>query len=59
LNLCSGVDTIPYRSRFELYNLNNDISEGSDLSEKYADKVDDLHAKLNIHLEEVGAKIPY
>lgn len=45
-------------SREELYNLNNDISEVNDLSEKYPEIVQKLSTELFIYLNEVGAKYP-
>ncbi|MGM0530404.1 MAG: sulfatase [Bacteroidota bacterium] len=42
----------------ELYNLNDDIGEQSDLSEKNPELVADLHKQLFEYLESVNAKFP-
>lgn len=44
--------------RHELYNLPQDISEASDLSAKYPEKVTQLHKQLFDYLEEVEANYP-
>ncbi|MHC4659669.1 MAG: sulfatase-like hydrolase/transferase [Planctomycetota bacterium] len=43
---------------FELFDLEDDISETNDLSKKMAEKVAQLDAKLTGWLKEVGAKLP-
>ena len=43
---------------FELYNLNDDIEEKFDLSEKMKDKVNNLDLKLTDWLKSAGAKMP-
>lgn len=42
----------------ELYNLNNDIGERTDLSEKYPEKLSQLKRKLNEMLQETESKFP-
>ena len=43
---------------FELFNLNDDIGEKSDLSEKMPERVRELDAKLAAWLRQTGAKLP-
>ncbi len=43
---------------FELYNLKDDLSEITDLSSGFPEKVDELDTKLNLLLLETGAKLP-
>ena len=43
---------------FELFNLNSDISESTDLSESMPEKVKEMDARLVAHLKAVNAKIP-
>lgn len=44
--------------RKELYNLTKDISETTDLAEKYPDRVQEMGKELFDYLTEVGAKYP-
>jgi len=43
---------------FELFNLEDDISETNDLSKKMAEKVEQLNARLSAWLNDTGAKLP-
>ncbi len=43
----------------ELYNLQDDIGESNDLSEKYPEKTRELLDKLEEMQRETGSKIPY
>ncbi len=45
-------------SRFELYNLKNDLSEKNNLVEKEAEKVKELHGMLLAWRKEIGAHMP-
>ena len=45
-------------TRFELFNLEKDLSETTDLAERMPDKVKQLDAKLTAFLKSSGAKIP-
>ena len=45
-------------SRYELYNLARDLGETTPLNATYPEKVEELAAKLDKWLEEVGARIP-
>jgi len=44
--------------KFELYNLENDLSEKNDLAEKMPEKVKQLDAKLTAWLKATGARLP-
>ncbi|MDX9881762.1 MAG: sulfatase [Prolixibacteraceae bacterium] len=44
--------------REELYNLNADLQETTDLAQHYPDKVNELHTKLFDYLGEAGARFP-
>ena len=46
------------RKTFELFDLNNDLSESNDISEKMPNKVVELDEKLVRWLEETKAKVP-
>ena len=46
------------RKTFELFDLNNDLSESNDISEKMPNKVVELDKKLVRWLEETKAKVP-
>jgi len=43
---------------FELFNLEDDISETKNLSKKMAEKVEQLNARLSAWLRDTGAKLP-
>ena len=43
---------------FELFNLDDDLGETTDLSEKHPEVVKQLHGILAAHLKELGAKLP-
>jgi arylsulfatase A-like enzyme len=43
---------------FELYHLKDDLSEKNDLAKQMPAKVQELHARLEQFLKEVGAKLP-
>ncbi len=42
----------------ELYNMKNDISETTDVSEKFPNITDSLHRQINEHLSATNAKLP-
>jgi len=44
--------------RFELFNLETDLSEQNDLSQQMPEKVEQLNARLTAWLKTVGAKLP-
>ena len=44
--------------RYELYNLKDDLSEKKNLAKEKPGKVQLLDAKLMLHLQAVGAKVP-
>ena len=44
--------------RFELFNLKDDLSETTDLSERFPERVAELDARLAAWLEATGAKLP-
>ena len=51
-------DTIIPGERYELYRINDDISEQNNLAEAMPEKTEELKAKLHAWLKETGAKMP-
>ena len=47
-----------YEGGFELYNLKDDLSEGTNLANGMALKVKELDRQLTSELSRIGAKIP-